>query len=136
MSGGGGGPLLDVQRSFQSILRHDFSETSLVAEPELAAGSDVDFLRWIPISIDDGAGGTSVLAADDLDRLDEFEFRHGRGLFEQLFIRQIAQAEVLPPRHLLLAIVPVEEIGKQIARLRVVAAGGPLLWNAVEQSRP
>ncbi len=73
------------------------------------------------------------LVLDDSGPPDVLQARERRFLVEQGLVGQLAEAEELPPRRLLLAPVPLEHVGQQPPRLLLVGAPGAFEWNAFEQ---
>ena len=85
---------------------------------KLVPRADLALLRRKPVAIDD-------TSADRADAAGEFQAAQPSLFLQELLRRQGAQPEILPPGRLLLAAMPVEEVGQQPTRLllRVPFAG-------------
>ena len=82
---------------------------------DLVAAAHVVLLRREHVAMD----GLARRAADGLD---EREARQRRALVLVVLERQVEQAEVLPPRGLLLAAMPLEQMRHEPARLLLLVA--------------
>src|ERR1700687_5449090 len=66
---------------------------------------------------------------------DEGQARESSTLVEKLFVGEAAKAKILPPGSLLLAAVPVEDIGKKPPRLLLGGSFGGVKRDALRKAR-
>ncbi len=108
--------VLDVDRVRRDVQTHDLAEVVHVERQARAvAFADVVVLRRKRVALD----GPRVRAADGAD---ECQPRERRPLGLVIFERQVAKAKELPPRGLVLAPVPLEEVCHEPTRLLILGA--------------
>ncbi len=127
--------LLDVERAGHAVVGHHLTEgdtAGLLHRPLAHFG----FLQRIAVAIDDRARGLlGLLVANDVHALHELEPADAVLLVEEVVRRHGREPEVFPPRHLLFAAVPVEQIREQPARVVRVPGHGRLGPQPLEQTR-
>ena len=88
-----------------TIDRDDFAPGLLVVQPQLVASTQLHFLRRIAIALN-----RALLLRTDVS--DEFQPGDGAAFVEKVLFAEGEQPEVLPPDRLVLAAMPVQEVGE------------------------
>ena len=127
--------LLDIERARHAVVGHDFAQR-VATRPLHRALAHFCLLQRVAVAIDDRAGRLlRLLVAHDVHALHELEPAHAVLFVEEILGRHGREAEVFPPRHLLFAAMPVEQIREQPARVVRVPGIMCLGRQRVEQTR-
>src|SRR5260370_4063975 len=102
--------LFDVDSPLLYGYFDDLTELRSTLAVQLFVTTQLSILRREAITMDRCARGTASIT-------DEGQARESSTLIEKLFVGEAGEAKILPPGSLLLAAVPIEDIGKKPPRL-------------------